>query len=40
MDARDYLQEWYEHCVYVNGQLEAGDKGTTHIQYFISLKKK
>jgi len=37
-----FLEAWTTHggAAYATGQLEAGDKGTVHLQYFIHLKEK
>jgi len=37
-----YLKSWkdYKHCNYVTGQVEQGDKGTVHIQYFLNFSQK
>jgi len=38
---QDYLKLWYSKAgaTYVNGQLERGAEGTTHIQYFLNFSK-
>jgi len=36
-----YLQKWFTEteAVYVNGQLEKGEEGTPHVQFFLNYKK-
>lgn len=36
-DTKDYLEAWSKKktVAYVTGQLERGDNGTPHIQYFV-----
>lgn len=37
----DYLRDFYKNsgAVYVCGQLEKGEEGTPHIQFFVNFKK-
>ena len=38
-DIELYLKRWYDTgAAYVNGQLEKGDEGTVHIQFFLNYK--
>lgn len=41
VDPREFLERWHTHgkAVYVCGQLERGEEGTVHIQYFVNFKK-
>lgn len=36
----EYLEGWLKHCNYVCGQVEKGENGTPHIQFFLNLKNK
>lgn len=40
IEARQFLANLYEtgKCVYVCGQLEKGEDGTPHIQYYVNFK--
>lgn len=42
MTAEDYLKKWYEEggAHFVTGQVEKGKNGTSHIQFFLHMKKK
>ena len=42
VDTNEYLEAWSKNpnVKYVTGQLEKGENGTPHIQYFLHLKKK
>jgi hypothetical protein len=40
VDTQEYLAEWFKHCTYVCGQLERGEEGTPHIQFYLCLKSK
>lgn len=37
---QEYLSLWFTkaRATYVNGQLERGENGTVHIQYFLNFK--
>lgn len=38
-DIELYLKQWFDTgAVYVNGQLEKGDEGTVHVQFFLNYK--
>lgn len=41
VDTREYLEKWHTQgkANYVCGQLEKGEEGTVHIQYFVNFKK-
>jgi hypothetical protein len=41
VDPREFLESWVTKAKasYVTGQLEKGQEGTVHIQYFINFKK-
>ena len=40
MIPRDYLEKWFTagKARYVNGQLEKGEEGTTHIQFYLNFE--
>lgn len=40
--AEEYLRRWHEvgEAHFVTGQIESGQKGTQHIQFFLHMKKK
>jgi len=40
-DLAQYLESWKTKASaeYVTGQLEKGDEGTPHVQYFVQFKK-
>jgi len=40
-DLAQYLESWKTKAgaVYVTGQLEKGEEGTPHVQYFVQFKK-
>lgn len=42
VDTREFLEAIYKDPLvcYVNGQLEKGEQGTAHIQYYIHVTKK
>ena len=39
-DPRDYLEKWFTagKARYVNGQLEKGEEGTAHIQFYLNFE--
>lgn len=41
MTAQEYLEQWVTRgkAVYAVGQLEKGEEGTVHIQFFLNFKK-
>lgn len=42
VEVREFLENIYKDPLvcYVNGQLERGEEGTAHIQYYIHVTKK
>lgn len=40
VETKDYLEKWstVKDVTYVCGQLEKGENGTVHIQYFLNFK--
>lgn len=40
VDTQEYLEAWKKRpgVCFVTGQLEKGEEGTPHIQYFLSLE--
>lgn len=42
VDPQEYLEAWskLDGVVFVTGQLEKGENGTPHIQYFVQTKDK
>lgn len=40
IDPETFLSDWYvkHKAVYVNGQVEVGEEGTRHIQYYLNFK--
>ena len=40
MALNEYLEGWLKHSKYVNGQMEAGENETVHIQAYVWLKER
>lgn len=40
VDTKEYLAKWFNvaKATYVCGQLEMGDEGTPHIQFYLNFK--
>jgi hypothetical protein len=40
IEIKDYLEAWFTKgkAAYVCGQLEKGEEGTPHIQYYLNFK--